>query len=302
MAKKATRKAAKPKSAKKTTRTKKEKPLGMLGRFAFVFMALIGVGVMWYLTGLHYSDSDSAACDISATLSCKSVNVSEYSEIMGIPVSVMGLVYFAVILLVGLFAYNRENVKRIGYVSILFLGPSLYLTSLEAFVIGSWCLFCEYSKVLMLGMVIVAFDQLGGVKKFGKDVLQSAIVLAIIFAGGTWMAQTIFSGDEVPEGKYTEFATCMSEKGCIMFGSAKCQYCAKTRKAFGDAFELIKEIECLPNEEGNDAERCIELGIEKTPTWMIEDASGNILDRLDSGYKSLEELSEWSGCPLPVEE
>lgn len=302
MAKTATKKAAKPKTARKTTK-KREKPLGMLGRFAFVFMAIIGLGVMWYLTGLHYGDGSSGACDLSEKLSCSSVNVSEYSEVLGIPVSIMGLAYFAVILLVGLFFYNRENVKRIGYVSILFLGPSLYLSFLEATVIGSWCLFCEYSKVIMLGMVLVSFDQLGGLKNFGKDVLQSGIVLAIIFAGGTWFAQTVFTGDSVPEGKYSEFAQCLSDKGCVMYGSARCQYCGKQRKSFGDAFDkYITEIECDAREEDNDAERCIELEIEKTPTWMIEDGSGNVIDRLESGYKTLEELSEWSGCPLPVEE
>lgn len=298
MAKKATSKAKKPATKKKTT--KKEAPLGWFGRVVLILFSVAGIFIMNYLTGLH-NDTGGAACDISETLSCASVNVSEQSEILGIPVSLMGLAYFIGVLAVTLFAYNRKNLQRIGYISILVLGPSLYLTLTEAFVIQKWCIFCEYSKVLMLGIALVSISELGGVKKFGKDVLQSAIILALLFGGGTWLVQTMFNGDTVEDGTYTEFAQCLTDEGCVMFGSAKCQYCAKTREAFGDAFEYVTEIECLPTEEGNDAERCIEEQIEKTPTWAKEDVNGNIIDQLEPGYKSLEELSEWSGCPLPEE-
>jgi len=281
---------------------KSEKKLSNFGRFAFIVMSLIGVAVMWYLTDLHYDATGAgAACDISEKLSCGAVSESDYSEILGIPVSVLGIGYFLGILLVSLFKYNRKTLKGIAVVSILFLGPSLYLSILEATVIGSWCIFCEYSKIIMFGMVFAALSELRP-EKFKKGHLKEAMIIAVVFALGTFFIQFVIDGESVPDGKYDEFATCLNNSNCKMYGSATCQFCLKQRQLFGSSFDLVGEIECDPRNPHSQADLCISKNIKKTPTWILEDGVGNELHRWDPGVVSLEELSEISGCPLPVEE
>jgi len=287
---------------KKANKSRKStKKLSNFGRFAFIFMSLIGIGVMWYLTDLHFSEAGTSSCDLSDTLSCGAVNSSEYSEILGMPVSILGIGYFLGILLASLFRYNRNTLKGIAVVSILFLGPSLYLTVLEFTVIKSICIFCEYSKVLMFAMVFAALFELRP-DKFKKGHLREAMIIAVFMAGITFFVQFTIQGDNVPSGKYDEFAQCLTRARCVEYGSATCASCAKQREMFGDAYQYITEIECDPRNPGAETDRCIEKDIHKTPTWIIEDEAGATIYRFETGIQSLQALSQATECDLPVEE
>lgn len=127
----------------------------------------------------------------------------------------------------------------------------------------------------------------------------SILVVIILLVGG---AIYLFN-DKTPKeaGVYDEFAECIYDSGLRMYGSATCSFCAKQRKLFEGSEEFIKEIECDPRNVGNEAERCINKKITHTPTWILEDEEGNDLKRFEAGVLSLEELSEESGCTLPVE-
>jgi len=83
-----------------------------------------------------------------------------------------------------------------------------------------------------------------------------------------------------------------------MYGSVTCSYCARQRTYFGDAVEQIHEIECDPRNKNAQSELCIAKNIEHTTTWILEDSDGKDVKRLESGVKTLEELSEVSGCEL----
>ena len=79
-----------------------------------------------------------------------------------------------------------------------------------------------------------------------------------------------------------------------MYGSFRCGVCAKTRAMFDDSFQYINEIECHPQGENPQTERCIEKRIEGTPTWILE-PEGKELKR-HTGFLSVEELKEFAGC------
>lgn len=100
------------------------------------------------------------------------------------------------------------------------------------------------------------------------------------------------------DGEYDTFAQCLYDSGLRMYGSIKCSFCARQRSLFENSFEYIREIECDPRVEGNEAERCIGKDISHTPTWILEDEDGNDVFRFESGIQTLEKLSEVSGCPL----
>ena len=267
------------------------------GKVWLAILGLIGAVVMGYLVYLHYSSSgESSFCNIGEGLSCDIVNKSIYSKIFGIPMSILGFLYFIGVFWVSIWKYNRDYLKKLAFFSIAFLGPSLYLTAIEIFVLDNICVFCEFSKVLMI-VVIIASLVLMKPEKMESRLMAGAVVLAILLAGVSYISHR----SNVPSGKYAEFAGCLYDEGFIMYGSLGCSFCAKQRAMFGDAFEYILEIECDPRYEGHDVERCVAKKIAHTPTWIQEDADGNELFRFPAGVVELEDLSAQSGCALPVE-
>jgi len=105
----------------------------------------------------HYATSKTEFCDIGNTFNCDIVNRSEYSEILGIPVALIGMVGYAAIL--GLATVYRERRET---PSLIFAGASaglafaLYLTYIEGRVLGVWCIMCLSSLALISGIAVVS--------------------------------------------------------------------------------------------------------------------------------------------------
>lgn len=99
--------------------------------------------------------------------------------------------------------------------------------------------------------------------------------------------------EQTPE-QLANLAQCLDAKGWVMYSSFTCSACRAQRKVFGEAFELIEQIECNPTAENSQAERCLEKKIRKTPTWILE-KDGAELGRLE-GYQLLEDLAAGASC------
>lgn len=263
-------------------------------RIIIALSAGAGIIIMSYLTYLHYAGGSNSFCNLGEGLSCDIVNKSIYAEILGIPFSVLGLLYFLGIAWTAWKRYDISALKAVIVLSIIFLGPSLYLTAMEIFVIKNLCIFCEISKVLMLIIIGTAYLAVRHIPpKTGS--LAAAVIAAILLAGFTYLIHA----NAGPGEKYNEFAQCLDKKGFIMYGSITCSACARQRSLFGDAFEFIKEVECDPRNPHPETQRCIEKNISRTPTWIQEDGTGKELFRFEAGVQSLDKLSEASSCTLP---
>jgi len=120
-------------------------------------LAVCGVVVSSMSLQHHYATSKTAYCDIGTAFNCDIVNRSEYSSIFGIPVALIGMVGYAA--LAGLATRYRERRET---PAILFgatgagLAFALYLTYIEAHVLGVWCLLCLSSLALIATTTILA--------------------------------------------------------------------------------------------------------------------------------------------------
>lgn len=263
------------------------------GRIALIILAVLGMAAMGYLLSLRFAPGGESFCNLGEGLSCDIVNQSEYATILGIPMSLLGFLYFLGVGLLALFRYNEGTLRGVAFLSIVFLGPSLYLTGIELFVIQNICVFCEFSKLIIVLIIVTTF--VTAKRKLAREAIAGAIVLALMLGLVTYAAQ----GSGVPSGKYKDFAMCLTEKRLVMYGSMTCAKCAKQRAMFGDAFQYVKEVECDLRNEGYVPGVCEPKNIKGTPTWILEDEAGNDVFRFDAGWKELKELSEVSGCPLP---
>lgn len=88
------------------------------------------------------------------------------------------------------------------------------------------------------------------------------------------------------------FAKCLTDKGMKFYGSKNCGWCAKEKELFGDSLQYVTYIECVDPETGEWSNACKEAKIEAVPTWQL--LNGEKV----SGFKTLEQLSELSGCQL----
>ncbi len=116
--------------------------------------SVLGLGVAGYLTFEHYTSSSSLACSDNGVVNCLKVTTSSYSDVAGVPVAVLGLVFFLVMLVLQLpFMWQRPErwlrPIRVGW-SIVGAGMVLYLLSAELFSIDAICLWCTAVHVLTL--------------------------------------------------------------------------------------------------------------------------------------------------------
>ena len=107
-------------------------------RLGLGVVALVGVTVAGYLTVVHYRPA-SLICTGGG--GCETVQESEYAELVGIPVALLGLgAYLAVLALV---LWDTPLARTLAAaVGLAGLGFAAYLVILQAFVIEAWCVWC----------------------------------------------------------------------------------------------------------------------------------------------------------------
>ena len=120
-------------------------------RVGATIVALAGLVVAGYLTWVHFDD---AALVCIAGDGCETVQESEYAEIAGIPVAVLGFVAYGIVL--GLIAWDapaaRLGAAMLAVVGLLF---SLYLLALQLFVIDAVCVWCLANDVVIAPLLAV---------------------------------------------------------------------------------------------------------------------------------------------------
>ena len=123
---------------------------GFVGTLACV----LGLGVAGYLTYEHFTSSTTLACSDNGVVNCLKVTTSSYSAVAGVPVAVLGLVFFAIMLIFQLPPMWRrpEPAVRLGRLAwaVVGLGTVLYLLYAELFAIDAICLWCTSVHVLTL--------------------------------------------------------------------------------------------------------------------------------------------------------
>ncbi len=113
-----------------------------------------GLAVAGYLTFEHFTSSSTLACSDNGAINCLKVTTSSYASVAGVPVAVLGLVFFAVMVVLQLPAMWRreEALVRFGRLGWAVVGVAtvLYLLYAELFAIDAICLWCTSVHVLTL--------------------------------------------------------------------------------------------------------------------------------------------------------
>src|ERR1700692_2608418 len=110
----------------------------------------MGVAVSSVSLYEHFATSKTSFCDFSQSFNCDIVNHSAYSTVLGVPVALIGIIgYLLILTLATIYRNQAETSVLLLIASIIGLGFALYLTYIEKFVLGVWCVLCLTSLGLI---------------------------------------------------------------------------------------------------------------------------------------------------------
>ena len=116
-------------------------------------------------------------------------------------------------------------------------------------------------------------------------------VLAIgLIATGKYLEQ---KKSEVATGTYTQFATCLADKGAKFYGAFWCPHCQEQKRLFGRSVSKLPYIECSMPDAKTQTQVCIDQKITGYPTWIFADGSRT------EKVLELSELADKTSCELP---
>jgi uncharacterized membrane protein len=126
---------------------------------AVKILAVAGVVVAGVSFAHNQAIVSGEFCTIGESFNCDIVNQGPYSKIMGIPVSIIGVIGY-IFMAIAAFLKLRQPADRM-VTAILFASAaggmafSLYLTGIEAFVLHTWCMLCLTSQAI-IALIAVA--------------------------------------------------------------------------------------------------------------------------------------------------
>jgi len=120
-------------------------------RYLMVVLALAGIIVSGLALHVHYVTEDQP-CHINDKWDCGVVNHSPYAELGGVPVAAIGVAGY---LLIGVLSLLRRRGLLLAAVAGGF-AFALYLTHIEAHVLGVYCLYCVISQGIIAFILLLA--------------------------------------------------------------------------------------------------------------------------------------------------
>jgi uncharacterized membrane protein len=178
--------------------------------------AVAGLGFAAASTWVHYrilrDPLYSSFCDVNATFSCTEAYTSRFGSIAGVPVALIGVLFFAFILVLIALCQRSTNARQNlgGYVfaaSTVGLAGVLYLAYASFFILKAVCLLCVGTYAAIIALFLLSgsaasypMTSLPGraVRDLGRLVrTPAALVTAIAFLAAAAAAVVMFPGGDV---------------------------------------------------------------------------------------------------------
>lgn len=125
-------------------------------------LALVGLGLSVYLTWEHYTAGSTLSCPNTGAISCLKVTTSAQSMFAGVPVALLGAIWFAgmaALCLPQVWASDNRTIARLrlagataGVVGVV------YLVAVEFLVVRALCLWCTAVHVVALAMFVAVLS------------------------------------------------------------------------------------------------------------------------------------------------
>ena len=121
-----------------------------------IALTIVGIAIAAYLTYVHYAGIEPAC----STGGCEVVQTSEWADVYGLPVAVLGLIGYISILFSLLVLRGDAQLFVSAALSLVGFLYSGYLTYQELFTIKAICQWCVGSAVILTLLAIVTLWRL----------------------------------------------------------------------------------------------------------------------------------------------
>ncbi len=121
-----------------------------------LIVALLGFADASYLTIEHYK---GVVPPCTIVTGCETVLTSSYATVVGIPVSLLGAIFYLVVL-IGIFTFIESKKTKLLKWALLFtvfgLLSTLWFLYVQAFILGAFCLYCLGSAISSIVLFVTA--------------------------------------------------------------------------------------------------------------------------------------------------
>jgi uncharacterized membrane protein len=122
-------------------------------------VTLAGLAVAAYLTIEHFTSPSLLACPETGVINCQKVTSSAQSAVFGIPVALLGLLFFVAMLPANLPVAWRMRSPAVRYgrlvLALVGIGFVCYLVYAELFILDAICLWCTAVHVLTVALFAI---------------------------------------------------------------------------------------------------------------------------------------------------
>ena len=123
-------------------------------KWILIILAVIGVVIASFALREHYR-TETSPCSINDRWDCGIVNHSPYAVFAGVPVAIIGIAGYLVL---GALAF-RSSYCAMLVLALIGLGFSLYLTRIEAHILGVYCIYCVISLGIISLMTLLVAER-----------------------------------------------------------------------------------------------------------------------------------------------
>lgn len=120
--------------------------------------AVAALGVSAYLAWAHYVEPTALSCPDTGVVNCTKVTTSPQSMVLGVPVAVIGVMFFVAMsaLCTPVAWRSRRREVALGRLAGAVTGVATvcYLVAVEALVVHAICLWCTAVHVLAFGLFV----------------------------------------------------------------------------------------------------------------------------------------------------
>lgn len=222
---------------------------------------------------------------------CDIVQSSRYAAVFGIPVALLGLAYYAAVLVLGLRPLRDERRWALAMpLAGAGVGASAVFTVVQQTAIRATCTLCVLSAMLSLGILLyLVLRRPSRPRAATWGWMSVGLVAAVAFLAIGYAA----SAPQAAETGYSAgLARHLSASGVKFYGAYWCPHCADQKAMFGKAAGLLPYIECDQRSPIGQYQTCVAAGIRAFPTWDIQ-------GRRYEGVLSLDDLARLTNYPPP---
>jgi uncharacterized membrane protein len=222
---------------------------------------------------------------------CEVVQSSRFAAVFGIPVALLGLLFYAYLFLIAARPFDASRRAALALpAAFAGVGSSVVFMIVSKVIIRATCSLCVISALLSAAILIVLLARRPlRISPGTWATSAAALILAAAFLVWGYAA----SAPPAPEAAYAEaLAKHLTATGAKLYGAYWCPHCTDQKEMFGKAVELLPYIECDPRSPIGKPAVCAAAGIRAFPTW---DVGGT----RHEGVLSFEELAKLSGFKAP---